>query len=137
LHDGGFVWNSRAFYDAIGVENFLLCVLFLFPSDVVKVEFVLVFGCNFAFVGYENIPVLGCAQNCGPRTAFASSQYDQSLSQRSFINAIVANTRMIVTNQNLIVILLSGMFFFWKWWWRGDIKKMRLPSPKRFLVYLK
>ena len=89
-------------------------MLFLFPSDVVQIEFILVFLGDFSFVGHEHIPVLGAAQNCGTGTAFACSQYDQSLSQRSLINANVARTKTMVINQKRIVILLSGMFFFWK-----------------------
>ena len=109
----------------------------LFPGDVVQIEFILVFLGDFSAVRHKYIPVLGNAQNCGTCATFACSQYDQSLSQRSLMRASVAKTRIMVINQKRMVILLSGKFFFWKWWCRGDIKKMRLPSPKRFLVYLK
>jgi hypothetical protein len=111
-HQGCFIGYARAFDDQIGTQDFFLCVLFLFPSDVVDVEFVLVFGCDFASIRYKYVPVLGNPQNCSTCAAFACAQYDQFLSQRSLINANVAKTNMMVINQKRMVILLSGMFFF-------------------------
>ena len=79
LNHWRLVGYSRALDDFVGIEDFLLRMLFLFPLNVVVVEQFLIFVLNFSEVGHEDLKSLLLCENGSSCSALRRTKNNNTL----------------------------------------------------------